>query len=421
MNGLARFGLGAGAALGGFNQAIDRQQQQEERAKRMSLLDYQINRQKRADEMADRDMDDAQAARQAAMTAIEEDRAEYEAQATKALPGPTLDGGAVARAPMQPYRPSQKALLRAAQAEYDELFRRGRYDLGAAKYVQAAALRTQFQQEAGMRAMQALQMGGDFITPFRELDEQMDDGLIGEIEEVRGRSGERNFKILQKSRFTGEPSGQPFTVTAQQMQDIISQRLADPKTLIKMNLESYLDARKAANDVRVNAEKEADRRKTNEQEFGLRRDLEKFKSNLTLGEIGARGAQDRKTNAAKQDGDADGGNVRTLTQANRAVETARNALQQARQAAIEIRLKTLDGDLMNGEERAKAVADDPEVRAANAEYQRALDVRNRLANGEKPGLSANMPPQPSVAPPQPSVARKDANRIRLDAQGNVIQ
>jgi hypothetical protein len=90
--------------------------------------------------------------------------------------------------------------------------------------------------------------------------------------------------------------------------------------------------------------------------------------------------------------DDDDGEIKTLAQANRAVETARNALNQATTAASKIRLDGMDGLRLTGEERAGRVDADPQVKAARAEYERALAVRNDLAAGKKPAAGAKRPP-----------------------------
>ena len=90
--------------------------------------------------------------------------------------------------------------------------------------------------------------------------------------------------------------------------------------------------------------------------------------------------------------DDDDGEIKTLAQANRAVETARNALNQATTAASKIRLDGMDGLSLSGEERAARVDADPQVKAARAEYERALAVRNDLAAGKKPAAGAKRPP-----------------------------
>jgi hypothetical protein len=89
--------------------------------------------------------------------------------------------------------------------------------------------------------------------------------------------------------------------------------------------------------------------------------------------------------------DDDDGEIKTLAQANRAVETARNALNQATTAASKIRLDGMDGLSLSGEERAARVDADPQVKAARAEYERALAVRNDLASGKKPAAGTKRP------------------------------
>ncbi len=255
MGGLSDIGRAAGAAMGGFNQTLNNDQQYRERQQRIGLdaadgqwRQRERDRQQQQWQREDEERAILQSARAAGARVMTEDQQAYQAEATKAVPGPTFDGGPVPRAPAPAYRAKDQTLLRAARAEYDELFKRGRQDLGMQKYVSAAAMRTRIQEEAGMRAMRALQMGGDFITPFKELDEQMDDGLEADGEEVRGPNGERAFKITQTNRFTGEATGQPMTYTQQQMQMIIAQRMADPKATIKLNFDSYMESLKARHD-----------------------------------------------------------------------------------------------------------------------------------------------------------------------------
>lgn len=111
--------------------------------------------------------------------------------------------------------------------------------------------------------------------------------------------------------------------------------------------------------------------------------------------------------------EGDGGSSpKTLTQANRAVETARNALHQATQAAISIRLpNTSKNNRLTADERSALVANDPQVKAARDEHQRALDVRNKLATG---GAGLSGAAGPGGKPPAPAV-------LKFDASGNLVK
>jgi hypothetical protein len=107
----------------------------------------------------------------------------------------------------------------------------------------------------------------------------------------------------------------------------------------------------------------------------------------------------------------DDGTVKTLEQANLAVNTARNALHQATQAATAIRLGGVDSLKLDSDGRAAVVDRDPQVQAARREYEQALAVRNRLAQG---GSAAAPSPAPAAGGATPGV-------LRFDRNGNLIK
>lgn len=392
MSGLARLGhvaRGVNAGIMDFQQMQANERGLAERKRRMSLADADAQwtqqlrgRQQQQWQREDDTLALEQEARAAGMKAIDEDRAAYDN-----APAPLgLDGKPGAKAP---YSPSKKAILRAAQAQQDIYFRKGRADLGIAMDAKLEPLRATLKGEAANGVMNAMRTGKDITAALREFDALNNDGfdIDGDVQSVQQPDGSTAYRVKRKNRFSGKTMEQ--VVSQRSLVEAMASNIGKPEDAAKFNQSLLLEAFKSKND------REERTHTTNE---AIRADSERTKNDLRV--VGARGAEDRKTNAAKDGGDD--GSIKTLTQANRAVETARNALHQARQAAIEVRLKNDKMERKSPEERAAAVAADPEVKQAQEEYQRALGVRNRLASGGK-------------AEPEKT------KRIRLDAQGNIVK
>lgn len=186
----------------------------------------------------------------------------------------------------------------------------------------------------------------------------------------------------------------------------IQQSMQDPVKAAEQEIElNFLRAKegvKADSQVKVVKARGEESRSTEKVKgaFQLDRDERRATAARTLADVNNEAAMKRTQTSASATtsaasiraggggGKGDDGEIKTLAQANRAVETARNALNQATTAASKIRLEGRDGMRWTGAERAAEVDKDPEVAAARAEYQRSLAVRNQLAKGEKPGAPA---------------------------------
>ena len=201
-------------------------------------------------------------------------------------------------------------------------------------------------------------------------------------------------------------NGEVRPVDLNQMIEGLKQSMQDPVKAAEQEIElNFLRAKenaKADGQIQVVKARGADARETEgvKSKFQIDRDERRAKAQRTLADANNSAAMERtQVSASATTGAAsiragasgggggkdDDGEIKTLAQANRAVETARNALNQATTAASKIRLEGRDGMRWTGAERAAEVEKDPEVIAARAEYKRSLEVRNRLAAGGKPG------------------------------------
>lgn len=195
---------------------------------------------------------DMDAAEQAASRALQDDRTAYESKLV-----PTLGG---MQPQTHPYRPDPQALLRAAQAKTDELFRRGKTDLGFQQWSKVEQVRSQMRGQAGQRLMQTMATGGDITSALRELDSTVDDGLeIESVKRIRGPNGETAYEIRHKNRLSGQVVEQPSIATAQDMQMRVAQLLADPKKTAEFSYRRYQENLEANNSERLERLKQAGR------------------------------------------------------------------------------------------------------------------------------------------------------------------
>lgn len=180
-------------------------------------------------------------------------------------------------------------------------------------------------------------------------------------------------------------------------QDVM-QSLQDPaqtaQELVKLRFATMTQRMKTQEAIAVERERGGQARQTEAEKAKARaaEGQQDFQRKLTLADAdhAAALARTRETASATREsariraGGEDGdGTIKTLAQANRAVETARNALNQAVTAATKIRLEGQDGLQMKGDARAAAVEADPEVTAARQQYRKAIAERDRIASGEK--------------------------------------
>lgn len=295
MSGLSGVGRGIGAALGGYNQAIDRQ-------RRMGLEDadaswQQQTRQRQQQQWAlqDKDMQDMQAAQAAGAAITQGEQSAFEAAQARQRPGPTLDGGAVPYTP-QPYQMSPETRLKAMEASAHELLKRGRYDKGEALYGEAEKIRHGMSAKAAQQLWQDLSAGKDITDSLTAFDRTADDGLemVGRVSATKDANGRTVYTSRHKNKFTGEEVP-PNTFTQEQLQQGILIRIGKPDEFAKSSYATLLENLRSANNVK---EKEAEtvehgKRKAADVEGAIK--VEDVRTAGNLREIGARGAQDRTT------------------------------------------------------------------------------------------------------------------------------
>lgn len=236
------------------------------------------------------------------------------------------------------------------------------------------------------------------------------EGLEGIVQPGRPGDGRLGAPSGPASIRVKLSNGEVRPVDVNQLAKGLQQALVDPQKAAEklMELDFITAKERVATQGRVAVErvKGEEGRRTETVKGGFQRDRDERQANnqRTLAGLNNDAAMKRTQTSASATtsaasirasgggggggGKGDDGEIKTLAQANRAVETARNALNQATTAASKIRLEGRDGMRWTGAERAAEVDKDPEVAAARAEYQRSLAVRNQLAKGEKPGAPA---------------------------------
>lgn len=403
------FNIGAaGAAASGFQRGLENFQQGQERQQRMTLADAQMKRQQKLLEREDSDYAAQQEANQEGIRTLEERRKTYESDA--AAGARTLEGTQAPGAPTQPWQPAKKDLLAAERAAYDKLYKLGKYDAFQQRFAKAEALRSGLRQQQGQQVIAAMTTGGDITAQLREYDDLMDDGLeVLEAMPVKGKDGKPAYRLRQKNRLTGKAQ-EPVDVSAEDLQMKIATSMADPKAMATLNLQAYQANAKAA--LEEKKQTGLDKRQTAKDESAFERqsahDLSMADRAKEVAQISAGATLGAAKIRAGADG-GDNGDIKTLGQANRAVETARNALHQANTAAANILLKGDRTDRMQPQERAALVDADPQVKEARAEYQRALGVRNTLAT-KRSGLSdAGGPAATAGQAPPPNMLKDGVN------------
>lgn len=246
----------AGAFASGVGRGLDSFQQGKERQQRMSLADadqrWQEQQRGRQQQQWQRE-DEMRALEQESMAsgmkAIEEDRAAYDQ-----APAPLgLDGKPGAKAP---YAPSKKAILRAAQAQQDFYFHKGRADLGIAMDAKLEPMRTSMKGEAAKGLLDAMQTGKDITPAMREYDALNNDGfeIDGKVQSITQPDGTTAYRVKRKNRFTGEAEPER-TLSQQQLVQAMATNIGKPEDAAKFNQSMLLESFKHGNTL-----KEIDRR-----------------------------------------------------------------------------------------------------------------------------------------------------------------
>jgi hypothetical protein len=239
MGGLADFGRAAGGFSEGFNRSLDQQQQRRYNDQRMSLADLDMKRQQRRAEQEDADYKAEQEANQAGIAALEARRQQHEAEAAAG----GLAGAQPGAAPT-PWQPKPTDLLAAEQAAYDKLYKSGRYNAFNKRYAQAEAMRGQLRAKTGQNVLATLQTGGDITGALREHDSLMDDGTeLLEAMPIKSKDGQPAYRLRRKNRLTGEALPES-DVTAEQLGQMVTTSMADPKAVATYNFQAYKQAAK---------------------------------------------------------------------------------------------------------------------------------------------------------------------------------
>jgi hypothetical protein len=322
------------------------------------------------------------------------------------------------------YKPSDVAMLRGVNARGMALARSGNWR-GFMENQVAAAQQT---QRAAAQALQKFEADKDIVSFAKSFYATIPDGReIVEAELVPGGA-------------EGAPKGAPSGATMLRVKTDDGQvKMVNPDELIQGAMASMRDPVKAAEDRAKLALQTALAKIEQDKQIGVQRVRgEEDRKTATVRNEGTLAAVDRRADRSMEEtrfreGEAtrrtnisagatlesakirsagggdkeDAGNIRTLQQANRAVETARNALHQATQAASSIRLGGMNSSTMSGDQRAAEVDKDPQVQAARREYENALRVRNEFVKGGAPGAPAPAPASPGV--------------LRFDRNGNLIK
>lgn len=179
-----------------------------------------------------------QEAQAAGMKAIEEDRAAYDN-----TPAPLgLDGKPGEKSP---YAPSKKAILRAAQAQQDLYFRKGRADLGMAMDTKLEPMRASIKGEAANGVMNAMRTGRDITPALREFDGLNNDGfdIDGSVEPIEQPDGTTAYKVKRKNRFTGKAMEQ--VVSQRQLVEAMAANIGKPEDAAKFNQNVLLESLKS--------------------------------------------------------------------------------------------------------------------------------------------------------------------------------
>lgn len=245
---LARIGhvaRGVNAGIQDFQQMQANELGLQERKQRLSLGDADAQWQQQArgrQQQQWKREDDTRAldeeAQSAGMKAIEEDRLSYDN-----APAPLgLDGKPGEKSP---YTPSKKAILRAAQAQQDVYFRKGRADMGIAMDAKLEPLRASIKGEAANGVMNAMRTGRDITPALREFDALNNDGfdIDGTVETVKQPDGTTAYKVKRKNRFTGKTQEQ--VVSQRQLVEAMASNIGKPEDAAKFNQQLLLESLKA--------------------------------------------------------------------------------------------------------------------------------------------------------------------------------
>jgi hypothetical protein len=415
MSGLARLGhvaRGINSGVDDFQRMQSQQLGLQERQQRLGLNDIQLQRAQK--KWADEDANDAdmKAAMEAARRVLEEDAAAPQAGAgLQTLPQPSAEAPQMAtqpgmagaqpqmqQMPQQPglaaarRGPNPKTMLRAAQAQADELFKRGRMDLGMKQWEQAEGVRAKMRAQAGQGVMTALASGGDVGAALKELDDLVDDGLdIESVKPVQGKDGKPAYEVRHRRRVSGQPVPEASIVTAQDLEMRVAKLLADPKETAKFAFQTYL-----AN----------------------------LKGDKTLEQVEARGEnalelQDRKNEGAARTATIRATGTVTAAQIRKSAGggkggTANNVARTVTNADGTRTIIFRDGS-------NKTLADESGKPIIGIEAERLLQSLTKEIGKSREGERAT--PEANRARADellPKPAGASGKRIKLDAQGNII-
>lgn len=303
--------------------------------------------------------------------------------------------------PLAAQQPTEQQKLKAASIYGGEMMRRGRYDEAAKVMGMVEPIRARHRAESARAGMLDWKTTGNPTNLLRSIYDQIDDGwdLDGDVTGY----GDKQFVVKRRNTITGKTDEQ--TYDADQINDLVMEIVASPEDIAKYSFREKLEAFKGDQDRKTNAERhrntleEIDRRNegayANTVQRGLdQRDVARIRVSGTItaaqirkaagGGLGGTG-----NNVARTVDNADG--TRTLIFRNGDAKT----------------LVGDDGKPLMGAHAEKALQ--------GLTTQVGKTIEGSLATPEANRERARkMLPQPPSGP-------KQVNRIRLDAQGNVIQ
>lgn len=400
-----------------FSQQRRDHQQQQQRDQLLFDQQQQQFAQQQADKAKERALMDS--SEQAVRGVMQEDMATHVA-----------NGGDPAQ-----YKPSSRAMLRSVEARSAVFAKAG--DVRRLMENEVIAEKPRLQMRA--RALQQYEATGrtNFGEFAKEFYATLPNGIdVTGYDEVPGGApdapkGAPSGKTMYRLRLSNGKSDlvdpeklyesaqqmlQDPLATAKQMAEMaVKRQLAqvkgeeDRKKVTLENAEKRTTAAEKATEERIKADEAFQRQLqlVDRQQAGQMRLADKH-GGYTLA-----AARERRGN---DDGSSD---VKNLTQANRAVETARNALAQATDGAVKVRLGGFEGQDMKTAARIKLIDDDPQVQAAREAYQQARSTRDRLAASTQPTLEDAKPSAPKPAAQATQKGTPPA-LMRFDKNGNLV-
>lgn len=393
MKGLA----GLGAFAGGFGQGM-------ERGQRLTLNDMAIKRQQREDKDADAlkaDMDEANEAARAYLRGLQpQQQSAPERYLTLGGTDTSMpDQTALDSMPQaQPTQPSRAQLLRAAETRTNHLFGKGRVKEGMELWMRDEPVRAAMRQEAAAKGMAVYKTTGDPTELIRGVYENVDDGWdVQDVKPIEGPNGPA-FAITRRNQRTGKTA--ESKVDGKQIEGFMA-LLADPKEAARYALREKLAVFEANLD-----------RETAGQKHNLSLSLEGFKSGLRKEEDAENNASRERVAGVRAGATVTAAQIRGASKGGGG--TANNVARTVTNADGTRTIIFRDGS-------NKTLVDDNGKPIRGIEAERLLQgltkeigktIEGSLATPEANRARAdNMLPKPAPA----------ANRLRLDAQGNLIK